>query len=137
MTKSIRYYCPLCLEAVGNLESHAMADHPEKIVHLDKKEKDEVLMLNEKPITLAPAFFGGPKGPTIDVLEIYQDETYASALNRASLALGIPNTKIMTLYCPFCAKTAVDVEEHVKEKHPEVKTKSVEGNAPVRPLPSF
>lgn len=30
MTKSIRYYCPLCLDAVGDLEDHFFTKHPTK-----------------------------------------------------------------------------------------------------------
>jgi len=72
--------------------------------------------LNKKP--LKNKRVNSPSKPPMSMIEVEKGESITKALMKHSMEYGVPMTKLITHYCPFCVRPVHNLLSHVEAEHP-------------------
>jgi len=90
--------------------------------NINKKKTGNVSLPSVQPEKKKAKSFGlgyEAEGDPVDTLTVKDGESLAKVLSDASYKYGMPMTKSITYYCPFCLKAVHSLVQHAKESHME------------------
>jgi len=87
-----------------------------------KEEKPaQILSVRTGKVTKKKRKKSGSNDP-VKSLTVRRGQTLSTALRQASRKYGVPMTKLITYYCPFCLENVHSLDKHAKENHLEAIT---------------